>query len=333
MPAFLLRSVLLLFLAAALVVGWACWDAWRFLNQPVGTGEFELLVEPGGTVSGIALELSERQLLAKPHWWKLYARYSGAARKIRSGEFLLDASLTPLQLLEQLQSGREKQHSFTIVEGWTIWQLREAIAQDPIIESTTVGASDAELMALLDMPDLHPEGQFLPDTYLFPRGTTDIDFLRRANRALADALEQAWQTRQQNLPLVSSYEALILASIIERETGLVEERELVSGVMVNRLRRKMRLQTDPTVIYGIGPSFNGDITRKDLKTPTPYNTYVIAALPPTPIAMAGKEAIDAALNPASTTALFFVADGSGGHVFSDTVDQHNAAVRKYILNK
>ncbi len=334
MPGFLLRSIVLISLALILAVGWAGYDAWRFLHQPVGSGEFELLVKPGDTVAGIAGELKQRQLLDKPHWWKLYARYTGAARKIRSGEFVLDGSMNPIQLLAALQSNRgEKQHSFTIIEGWTIWQLREALAADPVIEATLGEADDAELMALLDMPGVHPEGQFLPDTYLFPRGTTDVEFLRRANQALRQALEAAWQSRQPDLPLANSYEALILASIVERETGLVEERDRVAGVMVNRLRKKMRLQTDPTVIYGIGPSFNGDITRKDLKTKTPYNTYVIKALPPTPIAMSGIGAIEAAVNPAETTSLFFVADGSGGHVFSDTVEQHNAAVRKYILNK
>ncbi len=333
MPGFLLRSFLLLFLGLALVVGWAAYDAWRFLNNPLGGDRFELLVEPGDTVAGISADLERRQLLDKPHWWKLYARYTGAARKIRSGEFVLDGDLTPIQLLTALQSGREKQHSFTIIEGWTIWQLREALAGDSVIESTLGDASDSELMALLDLPDVHPEGQFLPDTYLFPRGTTDIDFLRRANQALQQALESAWQNRQADLPLANPYEALILASIVERETGQVGERDLVSGVMVNRLRKKMRLQTDPTVIYGIGPSFNGDITFKDLKTKTPYNTYVIKGLPPTPIAMSGLAAIQAAVNPATTTALFFVADGSGGHVFSDTLEQHKAAVDKYILKK
>ncbi len=333
MPGFLLRSLLFVFLGLVLAAGWAAYDAWQFLNKPVGKGQFELLVEPGDTVAGIASDLTSRQLLDKPHWWKLYARYTGAARKIRSGEFVLNGDQSPIELLEALQSGREKQHSFTIIEGWTIWQLREALAADPVIEATLGDADDSELMALLDMPGVHPEGQFLPDTYLFPRGTTDVDFLRRANQALQAELESAWANRLPDLPLANSYEALILASIVERETGIAGERDLVSGVMVNRLRKKMLLQTDPTVIYGIGPSFNGDITRKDLKTRTAYNTYVIKGLPPTPIAMSGTAAIRAAVTPAETTALFFVADGSGGHVFSDTHEQHKAAVRKYILKK
>lgn len=311
------------------------YDANDFLNTPLARTEqnFELQVKPGDTVRGIGSRLSDHGLMRRPLWWEMYARYTGTAQKIRTGEFTLSTSLTPIALLAELQAGREKQYSLTILEGWNIWQLRAAVDAHEVLKHTIADIADDDLMRFIGAQPGHAEGQFLPDTYNFPRGTTDAEFLLRAHMAMNKEVAEIWATRRESLPIGTPYEAQILASIIEKETGVASERELISGVMVARLNKGMRLQTDPTVIYGIGKNFNGNITRKDLKAKTPYNTYVIKGLPPTPIAMPGIDALRAAVTPQDTKALFFVADGTGGHVFSETIDQHNAAVRKYLLKK
>ena len=316
-------------------VGYIAYDAHTFLNSPLNENEqaFELKVKSGDTIRGIGSGLAANGLLKRPLWWEAYARYSGAARSIKTGEYPLTTAITPIELLSELQVSREKQYPFTILEGWSIWQLRDAIASNDVLQHTMQDVADADVLKFIGAPDGHPEGQFLPDTYHFPRGTTDVQFLKRAHDALQDKLAEAWASRQENLPFDSAYEALVAASIIEKETSVIAEREMVSGVIAGRLRKGMRLQMDPTVIYGIGKNFNGNITRRDLKTSTPYNTYTIDGLPPTPIAMTGAGSIEAAVNPANTKALFFVADGTGGHVFTDTVEEHNKAVRKYILKK
>lgn len=288
---------------------------------------------PGDNIRALSRRLSDRGLLARPRWLELYTRYTGEARKIKTGEYQLSTSLTPVALVAEIQKGTQKQYSFTILEGWNIWQLRAALAQDSVLEQTLQGVDDANLMAFIGAEPGHPEGQFLPDTYHFPKATTDAEFLKRAHDALVAELSSVWQNRQPDLPITTPYEALILASIIEKETSIAAEREMVSGVISGRLRKGMRLQMDPTVIYGIGPGFNGNITRKDLRTSTPYNTYTIAALPPTPIAMSSAATLRAAVNPAKTKALYFVADGTGGHVFNETVEAHNKAVKQYILKK
>ncbi|OED38295.1 hypothetical protein AB833_20295 [Chromatiales bacterium (ex Bugula neritina AB1)] len=328
----LFAFVFCLFVCAA---GWLAYDAYEFLHAPLSTDSraLDIQVKPGETVRVIGAKLSASGLLDRPIWWEIYARYTGKARSIKTGEYSLSTDLTPISLLDELQLGKQKQYSFTILEGWNIWQLRDALAADPVLVATLQDVEDKDLLASIGLADGHPEGQFLPDTYFFPRGTTDAEFLLRANRALVAKLDEVWLDRQDNLPVSSAYEALTLASIIEKETSVASERPIISGVIAGRLRKGMRLQMDPTVIYGIGRSFNGNITRRDLKTPTPYNTYTIAGLPPTPIAMAGAESLEAAVNPAATKALFFVADGTGGHVFNETVEAHNKAVRKFILKK
>jgi len=331
-----LKKVFLIFFVLLLsAVGWGGFDAHRFLNSPLIEPEkaFELEVKQGDTIRGLASQLSAKGLLERPLWWEIYARYTGQARSIKTGEYPLSSAITPMQLLTSLQAGKQKQYSLTILEGWNIWQLRSAVAADSILVQTMDGVSDADVMKFIGAADGHPEGQFLPDTYHFPRGTTDAQFLYRAHKALTQELQQQWSERAEDLPADSPYEALIMASIIEKETSVADERELIAGVIAGRLRKGMRLQMDPTVIYGIGREFNGNITRRDLKNNTPYNTYTIDGLPPTPIAMAGAGSIRAALHPAATTALFFVADGTGGHVFNDTVEEHNKAVRKFILKK
>ncbi len=310
-------------------------DANQFLHSPLSEPEknFELEVKPGTTIRSLASSLNKQGLLKRPIWWEAYARYTGEARSIKTGEYSLTSALTPIALLGTLQKSQQKQYSLTLLEGWNIWQVREAVATHEVLEQTMQSVSDDDVMAFIGAEAGHPEGQFLPDTYHFPRGTTDAEFLLRAHKQLNATLQQAWEGRDEGLPISTPYEALVLASIVEKETQIPSEREMVSGVIAGRLRKGMRLQMDPTVIYGIGKDFNGNITRKDLQTKTAYNTYKIPALPPTPIAMPSAATIHAAVHPADTKALFFVADGTGGHVFNETVEEHNKAVRKFILKR
>jgi len=327
--------LLILFVLPLCAAALLALDAQQFLNSPLNqtAEDFELEVKPGTTIRSLASTLNADDKLKRPLWWELYARYTGEARSIKTGEYTLSTSLTPMALLATLQKSQQKQYSLTLLEGWNIWQVRDALAKDAVLEQTILQVTDDDLMAFIGADSGHPEGQFLPDTYLFPKGTTDAEFLLRAHKQLQTTLQQAWQERDENLPVTTPYEVLIQASIIEKETSIDSEREIISGVIVNRLRKKMRLQMDPTVIYGIGKNFNGNITRKDLRTKTPYNTYTIPALPPTPIAMPAAASIFAAVHPQDTKALFFVADGTGGHVFNETVEEHNKAVRKYILKR
>jgi len=307
-------------------------DAHQFLHSPLSEPEqaFELEVKPGTTIRSLASQLKQDGKLKRPMWWEAYARYTGEARTIKTGEYTLSTALTPIALLGTLQTSQQKQYSLTLLEGWNIWQVREALAKHDVLEQTMQSVSDEDVMAFIGAEPGHPEGQFLPDPYLFPRGTTDAEFLLRAHNDLKTVLQEAWESRDEGLPISTPYEALTLASIIEKETSLDSERELISGVIAGRLRKKMRLEMDPTVIYGIGKNFNGDITRKDLQTKTPYNTYRIPALPPTPIAMSSAASIQASVHPTDTRALFFVADGTGGHVFNETFEEHKKAVQKLI---
>ncbi len=358
-----LKSLLALLLFALLLLWWLWRDAQRFLDAPLAAAGAGLTyaVAPGSSLQRVAADLHAAGLLARPQYFTLYARYSGDAARLKAGEYQIDASLTPRELLALLVAGRVVQHGFTIVEGWNIRELLAAIAADPVLRQTLPSAADgagagdesagdesegkadetaaddpfaapaAALMAAIGRPGQHPEGRFLPDTYHFPRGTSDVEFLRRAARAMDQTLAELWPQRDEGLPLESPEQALILASIVEKETGLAEERPMIAGVFVSRLRKGMKLQTDPTVIYGIGAGFDGDIRRRDLRTDTPYNTYTRKGLPPTPIAMPGRAAIEAVLHPAETDALFFVSRGDGSHKFSRTLAEHEAAVVEYQL--
>jgi UPF0755 protein len=261
-----------------------------------------------------------------------YGRLSGQAGRVRAGEYRIPAGSTPRQVMERLVSGEVLLHALTIVEGWTFHQMRRAINAHPAIRVTLDGVPDEEVMALLGREGEHPEGWFLPETYRFPRGTSDVELMRIAHHAMVRALEAAWEGRRENLPLRSPYEALILASIIERETGLAVERPEIAGVFVRRLERGMRLQTDPTVIYGLGLDFEGRLRRVHLDTDTPYNTYTRGGLPPTPIALPGKESLAAAVQPLEGHTLYFVATGrpDGSHYFSTTLEEHNRAVQRYL---
>lgn len=313
--------------------GWLLMEYRLFLEAPLAVGgdAQELVIPQGAHLGTVADALAARGLTDHPRFFVWMARLRGKEQAIRAGEYRIPPGTTPPGLLAMLVAGRVVQHELTIVEGWNFRELRAAVAANPVLEHTLEGLTAAEVMARLGHPEEHPEGRFFPDTYHFPRGTTDAAFLRRAYAAMERHLAGAWADRDEGLPYEGPYEALIMASIVEKETAVPEERAAIAGVFVRRLERGMRLQTDPTVIYGIGPDFDGNIRRRDLREDTPYNTYVHKGLPPTPIAMPGAEAIHAALHPAPGNALYFVAKGDGSHVFSATLEGHNRAVRRYQL--
>lgn len=324
-----------LILVLSLSAGWAWQDYHGFLDAPLSLPEQGLVyqVRPGTHVRQIASELAARDVLQAPLYLRLYARLSGLAPRLKAGEYRLTPGLTPRGLLALLVSGRTVQYPLTLLEGWTFAQVRQALAAQPQLVQTLAGQDDAALMAALGHAGQHPEGRFFPDTYHFPRGTTDLDFLRRAYDRMQQVLAAEWQGRAEGLPLDSPEQALALASIVEKETGVADERARIAGVFVRRLQRGMRLQTDPTVIYGLGEGFDGNLRRRDLLHDTPYNTYTRAGLPPTPICLPGEAAIHAALHPADGRALYFVARGDGSHQFSATLEAHNAAVRRYQLKR
>lgn len=264
--------------------------------------------------------------------WQLLARQLDAAGKLKVGEYALGPGSNPRELLIRMRDGKTLQYRFTLVEGWNIRQLRAALATATPLRQAAAQLDDAALMQALGHPGQHPEGRFLPETYIYSRGDSDLDVLRRAYAGMEKALAQAWETRAPELSLASPEQALILASIVEKETGIAAERPQIAGVFARRLQQGIKLQTDPTVIYGLGSTYDGNIRRRDLLTDTPYNTYTRAGLTPTPIAMPGIDALRAATHPAPGQALYFVAlgDGSGRHVFSATLAEHNAAVGRYL---
>ncbi|MES9925217.1 MAG: endolytic transglycosylase MltG [Candidatus Thiodiazotropha endolucinida] len=325
---------ILIFVASILLAwGWMEYDG--FVNKSLNIPEegVNYILHPGMTVRSLAEDLQQRGMLEKPILLRFIARWQGQASKLKAGEYYLPAGTTPPKLLEILSSSQVVQYALTIIEGWTFDQLMAAIRRDPVLEHSLKEVTNDQVMQHLGLDDLHPEGRFYPDTYHFPRGTTDAAFLKRAYKRMESVLEQAWQLRKKQLPLKSPYEALILASIIERETGIPEERGKIAGVFTRRLKRGMLLQTDPTVIYGMGESYDGNIRKRDLTRDTPYNTYLHKGLTPTPIAMPSGAAIRAALNPEEGNSLYFVATGDGGHYFSSTLEEHNKAVRKYQLKR
>ncbi len=328
-----------LFLLAVVVTGaaafWAYTDYQSFLQRErvLSEANQSFTVQRGWSAKRVANELNSLGVIDKPHWFELYARLSNQAPAIKSGEFDLPTPTTVPELLSILVEGKTVQYTQTIIEGHNWRQVRDQVANAQDLVQTLNGLSDDELMAELGLEGQHPEGSFFADTYAFPKNTTDADYLKRANALLTSVLQEEWEARQEGLPFESPYEALILASIVEKETAVPEERPEIAGVFVSRLRKGMRLQTDPTVIYGMGEAYDGNIRRKDLTTDTPYNTYTRGGLPPTPIAMVGRDAINAVMNPQSTTALYFVSRGDGTHKFSDTLEEHNAAVRKYQLKR
>lgn len=311
-------------------------DYLQFLHGPLQEGESSqemFVIDPGTSVQSVAADLADAGLIDRPLYFRITARLTGAATRIQAGEYAIETSTTPYRLLNKFVAGDVKQYSLTIIEGWTFAQMMEKIRGHEVLGHTLEDLKPKQIMERLGHPELHPEGRFFPDTYRFPRGTSDLDLLKRSFARMERVLAEEWQQRDDDdLPIDSPAEALTLASIIERETGVPEERERIAGVFVERLERGMRLQTDPTVIYGLGDEYDGDIRYRDLRQDTPYNTYTRAGLPPTPIAMPSRDAIHAALHPDRRGELYFVSTGDGAHVFSKTLEEHNEAVIKYQLD-
>ncbi|NND90448.1 MAG: endolytic transglycosylase MltG [Granulosicoccus sp.] len=335
----MIRFLLVLLLLSAAGIGWLGWhDYNRYLTTPVNLPEEgrTFTIQRGWSAKRLAAELEKQGIIEQRYWFDLFARLSKQAGGLKSGEFSLTGPMTVPELFDTFIAGQTIQYTQSIIEGSNWRQALKSVRASTSLRHTLaddVLDSPQAIMEKLGFPGLHPEGQFFADTYAFPKGTTDLDYLRRAKQTLDKVLQEEWQTRQDDLPLDDPYQALILASIVEKETAVAAERPRIAGVFLSRLRKNMRLQTDPTVIYGMGESYDGNIRRKDLTTDTPYNTYTRAGLPPTPIAMVGREAIRAVMQPESTTSLYFVARGDGTHQFSDTLEAHNAAVRKYQLRR
>nr|WP_255520175.1 endolytic transglycosylase MltG [Ramlibacter aurantiacus] len=307
--------------------GAALWWVHRPMAMP--QAPLELSVERGMLPRQVADAVRQAGVDVSPDLLYAWFRFSGQARDIKAGSYELEADLTPHALLGKLSRGEETLQAVTLIEGWTFRQVREALAKQSQLRQDGRDLSDAELMARLGRPGQHPEGRFFPDTYRFSKGSSDLAVLRRAMGVMDRRLEWAWTQRSPAAAVSTPEQALILASIIEKETGQRSERAEVSAVFNNRLRIGMPLQTDPTVIYGIGPSFDGNLRRRDLQTDTPWNTYTRPGLPPTPIAMPGRESLVAAVQPADSKALYFVSRGDGTSQFSGTLDEHNRAVNQY----
>ncbi len=306
----------------------------RWLDTPLAVGEtvVEMEIPRGQSLAATAHELAERGILQHPQWLQAFARMTGADARIKAGEYAIAPGTTPRGLLALFESGAVVQRSVTIIEGWTFRDLRRALEEEPHLDNTLAGQDDAAVMAALGEGGTHPEGLFFPDTYLFGKGTTDVEILRQARERMRSELDAAWSARADGLPIGTPYDALILASIVEKETALAPERPRIAGVFTERLRIGMRLQTDPTVIYGLGAGYDGNLRRADLERDGPYNTYTRAGLPPTPIALPGAEALRAAVQPEERDELYFVATGlpDGSHEFSRTLAEHDAAVRRYL---
>lgn len=331
-----LRVLAWLLLLGFVAGGWLLWQDWnRFADAPLRVEPAAVLDVPAGaSFAAIRRQIHEAGFSdAHDLYWRALAQRMGVASRLRAGEYAVPVGTTPRELLRRLSIGDVIQHRFTIVEGWTFRQLRTALAGESGLRQTLTTQSDAEIMRELGAGAEHPEGRFLPETYVWTRGDSDLQVLRRSFDAMRRTLDEVWAARAPELPLDSPYQALILASVVERETGKAEERPQIAGVFARRLRLGMKLQTDPSVIYGLGASFDGNLRRRDLETDTPYNTYTRTGLPPTPIALPGLAALRAAVQPAPGNALYFVARGDGSHEFSADLDAHNRAVARYQLRR
>lgn len=321
------RLVVLAVVGLFVAVGWLAYFSQSVLVLPQTPFGFE--VKQGSTLKGVSRQLTAAGLLKEPWAFTLLVRAMGKASDLKAGNYLLEKDLTALELFHMITKGEVKQNEIKFIEGWTFKQLREALDANPNLAHETTGLSDTEVLQRLNLTEAHPEGLFFPDTYFFTRGMSDVAILRRGYVLMQEHLARAWEARDPNVPYATPYEALIMASIVEKETGAAVERPLIAGVFVNRLKIGMRLQTDPTVIYGMGDGFDGNIRKRDLSADTPYNTYTRSGLPPTPIAMPGLGALQAALKPADTKALYFVSKGDGTHQFSATLAEHNRAVARF----
>ena len=326
---------ILLLVAALALFGGALW--WLHeplaLRAPASSQVVELEIEPGSSGDKVAETVVASGVATPALFLRAWIRFSGQARNIKAGSYEVPAGTTPRTLLNMLVRGEETVRSFTLVEGWSFRQVRAALQKADQLTPDSSGLAPEAIMEKIGKPDLHPEGRFFPDTYTYSKGSSDLAVLRRAARAMDKRLDAAWALRDPATPLKTPDQALILASIVEKETGKPTDRGHIGGVFVNRLRAGMLLQTDPTVIYGMGERFDGNLRKRDLLLDTPYNTYTRAGLPPTPIAMPGRAALMAAVQPAETKALYFVSRGDGSSEFSENLDLHNRAVNKYVRGK
>ena len=326
----LIFGLLLLATGAVLV-----WLGMRSLDDPLRlAAPMQFKVIPGASFARVAAELAAKGVIVHPRPWVLYARLRRTASAVKAGEYEIQPGMTPRELLTKMVNGQVVLHSFTIVDGWRVEDMLAAVRHNPDVTST-LAEKVPHLMEKLGLPSIEPEGQFLPETYRFVAGTTDIELLRQAHAALARELEAAWMDRDPRVPLHDPHELLIMASIVEKESGLPQELGKIAGLYLHRLTIGMRLQADPTVIYGLGDRYDGDIRTVDLRTDGPYNTYTRVGLPPTPIALPGAAAIRATAHPEKTDAIYFVASpkGDGSHVFSATLEEHNAAVAAYVAHQ
>jgi len=330
-----MKFVRFLFVLVVLAALGAAGAAYLWVNKPLelASDSVEVDVEQGTSPRAIAQAWVDAGVQAPPVLLYEYFRWSGQAKKIRAGSYEISRNTTPAQLLNKMVQGDVTSAIVRIIDGWTFKQVRAELAKADSLKPTTAKMSDLEIMAALGQPALAPEGRFYPDTYAYSKGSSDIAVLKRAFRAMQKRLDAAWAQRAADTPLKSADEALILASIVEKETGIATDRGKVAGVFVNRLRINMPLQTDPTVIYGLGDQFDGNLHKKDLLADGPYNTYTRTGLPPTPIAMPGKASLLAAVKPEQTKALYFVSRGDGSSVFSDNLAAHNKAVNQYQRGK
>lgn len=317
------KVILLVLLAASLMT----YYAYTPLVLPATPFEFDL--KQGRSLKASARDMQQAGLLNQDWPFVWLARLLGKSTQIKAGNYMLKYPVTPLELLDKITKGEYSQRQITVIEGWTFKQLRAALNANRYVAHDTLALSDTQIMQRLGVPESHPEGLFFPDTYGFAAGTSDLTILEQAYQTMQQRLQVAWTARAAALPLQTPYQALILASIVEKETGAAADRGMIAGVFVNRLRKGMLLQTDPTVIYGLGDKFDGNLRKRDLLTDTAYNTYTRAGLTPTPIALPGAAALQAALHPAQTDALYFVARGDGSSQFSSNLAEHNRAVNRY----
>lgn len=325
-----LLVAILVLIPPVVVGGWLL----NRIHHPLPVDETTTLELPRGSsmaTLGRKLETEAGLGASEVLFLRVFTRLTGDAGRLQSGEYALEPGMSARDVVERIVRGDVIQYRLTMIEGWTFHQLRNALERHPAVQQTVMGLDDEAVMEAIGHPDQHPEGRFYPSTYQFPRDTRDVDILRRAYQRMEQRVNAVWDERQPELPLEDPYEALILASIIERETGAASERRRVAGVFTRRLEQGMRLQTDPTVLYGLGPDFEGRLRRRHLERDTPYNTYTRHGLPPTPIAMPGSASLRAAVDPEPGDALYFVSRGDGTHYFSETLEEHNRAVRHYIL--
>ncbi|MEM8498309.1 MAG: endolytic transglycosylase MltG [Pseudomonadota bacterium] len=333
-----LRMLIAFAVLAVLAFSAAAYLSWQWLHEsPLHENaqqRLEVTIHSGETLGKLAAELSNEQWLRYPRLWLAYARYKGLATKIQAGHYQLEPDLSPVQLLDKLVDGDVELRQLRVIEGSRYADMLKIVRDHSSIEQTRADWSEKELQLTLGLPpEMALEGWFYPDTMLFAEGTTDISLLKSGYARMREVLASEWAQRADDLPYETAYEALIMASIVEKETGRASERAEIAGVFVRRLIKRMRLQTDPTVIYGLGPDFDGNIRYRHLREDTPYNTYTRAGLPPSPIALPGRAAIHAALHPADGESLFFVAKGDGSHYFSKTLEEHEKAVREYQLKR